>query len=68
MATYAGLNLWNFESRTGAFDDLDSLRALHTFTGTLSESWFYVVSVAMESQGARAIPVMLEALNAIVCP
>ncbi|CCC14361.1 unnamed protein product [Sordaria macrospora k-hell] len=45
--------------------DLSRLQTLHTFTGTPSESWFYLVSVAMEAQGAYIIPTMLRALQAI---
>ncbi|KAF3765212.1 Indoleamine 2,3-dioxygenase [Cryphonectria parasitica EP155] len=65
VATYAALNLWNFSSSTGDFTDIDSLHSPHTFTGTRDESWFLCVSVAMEAQGARVIPLMLKAINAI---
>ncbi|ERS97507.1 hypothetical protein HMPREF1624_05675 [Sporothrix schenckii ATCC 58251] len=64
VATYAALNLWNFTTEgTGdmPFDQLDRLHALHTFTGTESESWFYVVSVAMEYRAAKIVPVLLQA-------
>lgn len=65
VATYAALNLWNFTTSSDDFADLDSLRALHTFSGTEDESWFFCLSVAMECQGARIIPVMLAAIEAI---
>ncbi|GAW26666.1 putative indoleamine -dioxygenase [Rosellinia necatrix] len=81
IATYAALNLWNFSSTSSnnssstdsscstgeeeEFTDLDNLRALHTFSGTEDESWFYVLSVAAEARGARAIPVMLRAAEAV---
>lgn len=65
MATYAALNLWNFTSTGSSFDCLEDLRALHTFTGTESESWFYLVSVAIECRGGRIIPTVLRALNAV---
>lgn len=72
VATYAALNLWNFTTTTddssgsdnGPFGDLDRLRALHTFTDTESESWFYVVSVAMECRAAKILPILLGALEA----
>ncbi|AEO69699.1 uncharacterized protein THITE_2120385 [Thermothielavioides terrestris NRRL 8126] len=55
IATYASLNLWNFRTTAAAggpdLTDPDALQALHTFTGTPDESWFYIVSVAMEAQG-----------------
>ncbi|KAK3380553.1 Indoleamine 2,3-dioxygenase [Lasiosphaeria ovina] len=66
VATFASLNLWNFRSSnpTLGFADLDSLHALHTITGTEDESWFLMVSVAIEAQGAYMIPAMLDALDA----
>jgi indoleamine 2,3-dioxygenase len=65
VASYAALNLWNFTSSGSTFDDVDLLKALHTFTGTESESWFFVVSVALESLGARMIPKLVDAIVAI---
>ncbi|KAI1323306.1 IDO-domain-containing protein [Xylariaceae sp. FL0255] len=67
VATYAALNLWNFSSSspTSDFTNLESLAALHTFSGTPDESWFYVLSVAVEAQGAATIPLMLRAILAI---
>ncbi|KAH8662510.1 Indoleamine 2,3-dioxygenase [Xylariales sp. PMI_506] len=64
-ATYAGLCLWNFTSTTNNFGDLDSLKALTTFTGTEDESWFYMLSVAMEAKCASVMPAMYSALEAI---
>ncbi|KAK3301738.1 Indoleamine 2,3-dioxygenase [Chaetomium strumarium] len=65
VASYACLNLWNFRSASLNPANLDSLHALHTFTGTEDESWFYMVSVAMEAQGGYIIPVMLHALESL---
>ncbi|KAI1351042.1 Indoleamine 2,3-dioxygenase [Xylaria sp. FL0043] len=65
VATYAALNLWNFSSAGNDFTDLDRLKALHTFTGTEDESWFYVLSVAVEARGASIIAQMLQAIYAI---
>ncbi|KAI1463729.1 IDO-domain-containing protein [Daldinia caldariorum] len=64
VATYAALNLWNFTCDGPDFRDLDKLGAMHTFSGTEDEAWFYSVSVAMEAEGAYIIPVMLQALEA----
>ena len=66
VATYAGVCLWNWKP---IFDDegldtLDNLSTLVTFTGSLDESWFYLVSVAMEARGGPIIPLMLEAIAA----
>ncbi|KAM0327413.1 hypothetical protein ACHAQA_005699 [Verticillium albo-atrum] len=65
VATYAALNLWNFSSPSTDFTDLDKLESLHTFTGTRDEAWFYLVSVAMEAEGAHIVSSMLNGLDAI---
>ena len=66
VATYAGLCLWNFKPifPTQPIDDLDNIFTLLTFTGSLDESWFYLVSVAIEARGAPLLPLMLEAIQA----
>ncbi|KAJ9662814.1 tryptophan 2,3- dioxygenase [Coniosporium apollinis] len=65
VATYAGVVLWNWKP---LFDDepidLENLSTLTTFTGSLDESWFYLVSVAIEARAAPSIPLMLEAIRA----
>ena len=58
--------LWNWKP---IFDDepidaLDNLSTLATFTGSLDESWFYLVSVAIEARGGPTIPLMLNAIQA----
>ncbi|KAH9894503.1 Indoleamine 2,3-dioxygenase [Xylariomycetidae sp. FL2044] len=65
VLSYAASNLWNFASSNSDYTDIDHLRPLHTFTGTDDESWFLMISVAMEAQAGYIIPVMLEALDAI---
>lgn len=67
VATFASFNLWNFTSSNQTLDltDVESIRALHTFTGTEDESWFYTVSVAIEAQGAYIIPILLQGLHAL---
>lgn len=65
VATYAAVNLWNFRSSSSDFSALDSLSALQTYTGTPDESWFYMVSVAMEALGGQTIiPLLLSSLQA----
>ncbi|XMA14558.1 hypothetical protein WAI453_007349 [Rhynchosporium graminicola] len=66
-ATYAAFNLWNFASISGLndFTDLSDLRSLHTFTGTKDEEWFYLISVAIEAYGAKIIPAMMTAIDAV---
>ncbi|KAH3686815.1 hypothetical protein WICPIJ_002212 [Wickerhamomyces pijperi] len=70
VATYAGLCLWNFkdifqlEQQLGEWD-LDNLATINTFTGSIDESWFYLVSVYFEYKGASCITNGLETLKAI---
>lgn len=44
---------------------LENLSTLLTFTGSLDEQWFYLVSVAMEAKGGPCIPIMLRAVQAV---
>ena len=66
VATYAGVCLWNFKPifTDESIDSLDNLSTLTTFTGSLDESWFYLVSVAIEARGAALLPLMLNAIVA----
>ncbi|RVX67984.1 hypothetical protein B0A52_08394 [Exophiala mesophila] len=65
VPTYASVCLWNFKP-IFLSDDLilDNLSALHTFTGSLDEQWFYLVSVAIEAKAGPSIPLMLDAIQA----
>jgi indoleamine 2,3-dioxygenase len=67
VATYAGLVLWN---HTVAPDieqpyHLDSLATQITFTGSIDESWFYLVSVAIEARGGPLIGAILDAVRCV---
>lgn len=66
MATYAAVCLWNFKPLFAdePVDNLENLSTLTTFTGSLDESWFYLVSVAIEARGGPIIPLMLNAIAA----
>ena len=66
VATYAAVCLWNFKPlfMDEGIDSLENLASLTTFTGSMDESWFYLVSVAMEARGAPIIPLMLTAIAA----
>ncbi|TLS27480.1 hypothetical protein PpBr36_05444 [Pyricularia pennisetigena] len=66
VATYAAVCLWNFKPLFAdePIDDLENLATLSTFTGSIDESWFYLVSVAIEARGAATIPLMLKAIQA----
>lgn len=66
VATYAGVCLWNYKPILAdePANELDNLACLQTFTGSLDEQWFYLISVAMEARGAPSIPLMLRAITA----
>lgn len=69
VATYAAVCLWNFKPLFADedIDKLENLATLTTFTGSIDESWFYLVSVAIEARGAPIIPLMLTAIQAARC-
>lgn len=66
VATYAGVALWNYKPLFSdeAPDTLDNLATLLTFTGSLDESWFYLISVAIETRAGPIVPLMLSAIQA----
>lgn len=66
VATYAGVVLWNYKPlfEDEPIDNLENLSTLATYTGSIDESWFYLVSVAIEAHAAPTIPTMLEAIAA----
>lgn len=72
LATYAGLCLWNFKEilptenpiSAGNFD-LDNLTTINTFTGSIDESWFYLVSVYFEYKSSYTIKTGIEILKNI---
>ncbi|KAH8724050.1 indoleamine 2,3-dioxygenase alpha type [Phaeosphaeriaceae sp. PMI808] len=67
VATYAGVCLWNWRPLFGnePMDSLDNLATHMTFTGSLDESWFYLVSVAIEARAGPIVPMMIEAIAAV---
>jgi len=66
VATYAGLVLWNwkpiFEDERS--DTLANLDTIETFTGSLDEKWFYLISIAIEARAGPTVPLMLRAIEA----
>lgn len=67
MATYSAVVLWNFKPLFDGepIDNLENLSTLTTFTGSIDESWFYLVSVAIEARCAPIMPKMLDAIQAV---
>lgn len=66
VATYAGVCLWNWRPLFDVepIDSLDNLATHMTFTGSLDESWFYLISVAIEARAGPLVPMMIEAIDA----
>ncbi|KAK2786712.1 hypothetical protein FQN52_007720 [Onygenales sp. PD_12] len=66
VATYSTVVLWNHKPifPDEPADTLDNLASISTFTGSLDEQWFYLVSVAIEARGAPTLPLMLKAIAA----
>lgn len=66
VATFAAVCLWNFKPLfvDEGIDQPENLATINTLTGSLDESWFYLVSVAMEARGGPMIAIMLAAMEA----
>ncbi|KAK8913103.1 Indoleamine 2,3-dioxygenase [Metarhizium anisopliae] len=66
VATYAAVCLWNFKPvfMDEDIDNMENLATLNTFTGSIDESWFYLISVAIEARGAPILDLMLTAIAA----
>jgi indoleamine 2,3-dioxygenase len=66
VATYAGTVLWNWKpiNITEPVDSLENIFTLHTLTGSMDESWFFLVSIAIEARSGPLIPLLLDAILA----
>ncbi|KAJ2725269.1 tryptophan 2,3- dioxygenase [Coemansia sp. Benny D115] len=45
--------------------DIDNLGTIHTFSGSMDESWFYLVTTAMEAKSARGLNAILDAIAGV---
>ncbi len=65
VATYAACCLWNYKPIFLSDElSLENVSPLLTFTGSIDEQWFYLISIAMEGKGGPTIPLMLDAIEA----
>ncbi|KAJ1547525.1 hypothetical protein HK096_002536, partial [Nowakowskiella sp. JEL0078] len=66
VISYAATVLYNYRrlDPNGPFD-LSNLAVINTFTGSMDESWFYLISLAIEIAGSKAIPAILKIHNLI---
>ncbi|KAG2177593.1 hypothetical protein INT44_008105, partial [Umbelopsis vinacea] len=64
VVCHASVVLWNYKPlwEDGPLD-LSNLAALTTYSGSVDEAWFYLVTVAIESAGAPAIASIIKALD-----
>ncbi|KAH4074964.1 hypothetical protein HBI38_020710 [Parastagonospora nodorum] len=67
IATYASYNLWNWRPLEEDLDitNPDNLVALQTASGSDDESWFFIISNAMEARAGPMIETMLAAIDAV---
>jgi indoleamine 2,3-dioxygenase len=67
IATYAALNLWNWRplEKGANITQPDNLVALHTATGSDDESWFLIISNAMEARAGPLLHILLAAMEAV---
>eukprot|EP00835_Amoeboradix_gromovi_P002031 NODE_106_length_19857_cov_0.799980.p5 type:complete len:420 gc:universal NODE_106_length_19857_cov_0.799980:10788-9529(-) len=53
---YASVCIWNVKARADNIYDLDTMESVNTFTNSVDESHFYLVSCAIDAYGANTIP------------
>lgn len=70
IATYASTVLWNFkpafkfkEYKKVTDIEIDNFSTINTFTGSSDESWFYLISVHFEIEGAQCIKTGIKCLE-----
>ncbi|KAJ1966170.1 hypothetical protein GGI12_000261 [Dipsacomyces acuminosporus] len=59
---------WNWQILDPAAEDpmdIDNIGTLYTFSGSMDESWFYLVTTAMEAKSARGLNAILDGIRAV---
>ncbi|KAL6800066.1 indoleamine 2,3-dioxygenase [Trichoderma sp. SZMC 28012] len=64
VLTYSAASLWNFSCSGEDVSEPEDLSTLFTFTDTESESWFLLISVAMETKATGILQTIMDALEA----
>ena len=67
VINHAALCLWNFSALVDAPVEeltLSNLATNNTFTGSLDESWFYLISTRIEILGGPCLPLILDLIRA----
>ena len=56
IACYGSVCIWNVRQREDGIYNLDTIECVNTFTGSVDESHFYLVSSAIDAAGNKTIP------------
>ncbi|KAI7864232.1 Indoleamine 2,3-dioxygenase [Spinellus fusiger] len=66
VVCHAAVVLWNYRllDKEGPVD-LSNLAVLATYSGSLDEAWFYLITTAIESSGAPCISAIVDSITAI---
>ncbi|KAI8375171.1 Indoleamine 2,3-dioxygenase [Blakeslea trispora] len=66
VVCHAAVVLWNYRliDQEGPID-LSNLSAMSTYSGSLDEAWFYLVTTAIESSGAPCLSQIVDAIENI---
>lgn len=65
VVCHAAVVLYNWKLLATDNVDLSNMSTMLNFTGTGDESWFYLVTTAIEAKGAPAIQLIIDALEAV---
>ncbi|KAJ3412937.1 hypothetical protein HDV05_008725 [Chytridiales sp. JEL 0842] len=66
IISYSSVELYNFKLLDPSLPwDLSNLSIMHTFSGSMDEAWFYLISLAMEAAGAPAIRAIVDGLKKV---
>ena len=69
VVCHAAVVLWNWKLLDpSAPRDLSNLATLATFSGSMDESWFYLITTAMEAKGGPVVQAIMAALKQTVSP
>lgn len=67
VASYSSVGLWNWYLLDPKDPiDLSNLATIDTYSGAYDESWFYLVPLAIEIQGAPVINAIIDAQHAVL--
>ena len=66
VLTLSALSIWNCNYvNERSWQDVFNLTAMETFTGTSSESWFYVISATIDARSIIILPLIVSTLHCV---